>query len=450
MLIDKNIKLIIRISGLVIFCAMVLVFLLLDINFLGQKTIVLKNGQNNAQFSALFPVSRTVVDNDWQIIDEPVYFTTRMSAPYDSVQVKVKYKNNCCHEVSLGIQVGEGWAYEEKLLDNIDFNNLNWLQTSMEEISIWSKDETIIAEDKLIDALANNDKIAKYNVYDSDYIIEDYIDYRRPETLNINLVGDYSMLIYVDNILYLDFNFNEFSLVNISIYDGHSNLIQTDEIEDNFYSLRLDNLVNGVYKIFVNTKAITNSIISTNRYINFINELNLGDINYSLITNAKTVRIKTKDYDGIQSINYTGNSIEIDNINQKYYLTDLPALTYLAIPNGNIQIYSDNLFSFNDQYLLDNISGKVKRIKNDSDYDFLVAKYNIPSKDNNWLVNDMVFDLNNATFSNGKLRFMIGALGANTVNPLLIDSIKITYNRKTDQGIWSEFINYLKYWRKTR
>ncbi|MFW0862365.1 MAG: hypothetical protein ACKKL6_02155 [Candidatus Komeilibacteria bacterium] len=450
MLTDKKIKLIIRLGGLIIFIAMLFVFVLLDINFSGHKTISIDKGKTNAQFSTLFPVDRTIVDNSWQIIDEPVYFTTRMSAPYDSVQVKVKYRNDCCQEVLLGLQAGDGWSYEQELLDNTDFNNLNWHQTSMEEISVWSKDETIVAEDKLIESLADNDNIAKYNVNNVDFKIEDYTDYRKAETLNVNLVGDYTMLVYVDSNLDMQFNFNELNKVNINIYDSHGNLIQTDEVEDSSYLIELDNLVSGLYKVNILTKATTNSIISTNRYINFINQLSLASNNYSLVSNASTIRIKAVDYPGLQIINYADKELDINKLNKKYYLTDLDQLTYLNIPKGGIQIYSDGLFSFNDEYLLDSIPGKVKRIKDDSDYDFLVAKYNTPIIDNEWSVNDISFDLSNATISNGKLRFMIGALGATIDNPLIIESIKVTYDKKTGQSLWSEFIAYLKYWWRNR
>jgi len=450
MLTDKKIKLIIRIGGLIIFTAMLLVFVLLDINFSGHKTLSINNGKVNTQFGSLFPADRIIVDGNWQIIDEPVYFTTRMSAPYDSAQIKVRYKNNCCQEILLGMQVGDGWSYNEKLLDNRDFNNLNWHKTALEDITVWSKDESIITEDKLIDSLAGNNNIAKYNVNNVDFIIDDYADYRKAETLNVNLVGDYSLLTYVDSTLGMQFNFNEIGKANINIYDNHGNLIKTEEVEDSSYLIDLDNLVSGLYKVSISTKNITNSIISSNKYINFINQLTLGSASCSIVSNAGTIRIKTTDYSGFQDIVYADNKLKVDEINKKYYLTDLDELTYLNIPVGNIEIYSDGLFSFDDQYLLDNIPGKVKRINNDSDYNFLIAKYNFPLSDNDWLVNNVSFDLTDATINNGKLRFMIGALGASLGNPLIIDSIEVVYDKKSDQSIWSEFIDYLKYWWKYR
>ena len=342
MLSDKKIKFIVRIAGIVIFLTILICLILIDINLSGRQSIYVSAEDNNSKVSQIFPVSRTIVNDNWNIIDEPVYFTTRMSAPYDNVELKIKYKNDCCQQVLIGLQTGDNWSYEEELLDNKDFNNLAWPKTILDNLSVWSNMEGIIGESEIISGLANSDKIASYNIpSDKDYIIEDYSDYKVQQSININLSGDYSMLVYVNDRIYLDFNFIGDNISTIKLYDNSSNLIKQDETLDSNYILEMNNLKTGIYKISISTDNITNSIASINKYINFTNQLSLNGGKHSLLSNASTIRIKSLDYSGLQNIIYADNDLAIDTINNKYYLRDLSDRTYLDIPSGNIQIYSE-------------------------------------------------------------------------------------------------------------
>ena len=452
MLSDKKIKFIVRIAGIVIFLTILICLILIDINLSGRQSIYVSAEDNNSKVSQIFPVSRTIVNDNWNIIDEPVYFTTRMSAPYDNVELKIKYKNDCCQQVLIGLQTGDNWSYEEELLDNKDFNNLAWPKTILDNLSVWSNMEGIIGESEIISGLANSDKIASYNIpSDKDYIIEDYSDYKVQQSININLSGDYSMLVYVNDRIYLDFNFIGDNISTIKLYDNSSNLIKQDETLDSNYILEMNNLKTGIYKISISTDNITNSIASINKYINFTNQLSLNGGKHSLLSNASTIRIKSLDYSGLQNIIYADNDLAIDTINNKYYLRDLSDRTYLDIPSGNIQIYSDGLFSFNDDYLLDFIPGSIKRITDESDYEYLIAKYQKPIIDGDYSINTVSFDLASATISDNKLRFIIGALGSSIDNPFIIESIEILYEKKSGLNFWTEFIDYLKYcWRNIR
>ena len=452
MLSDKKIKFIVRIAGIVIFLTILICLILIDINLSGRQSIYVSAEDNNSKVSQIFPVSRTIVNDNWNIIDEPVYFTTRMSAPYDNVELKIKYKNDCCQQVLIGLQTGDNWSYEGELLDNKDFNNLAWPKTILDNLSVWSNVEGIIGESEIISGLANSDKIASYNIpSDKDYIIEDYSDYKVQQSININLSGDYSMLVYVNDRIYLDFNFIGDNISTIKLYDNSSNLIKQDETLDSNYILEMNNLKTGIYKISISTDNITNSIASINKYINFTNQLSLNGGKHSLLSNASTIRIKSLDYSGLQNIIYADNDLAIDTINNKYYLRDLSDRTYLDIPSGNIQIYSDGLFSFNDDYLLDFIPGSIKRITDESDYEYLIAKYHKPIIDGDYSINTVSFDLASATISDNKLRFIIGALGSSIDNPFIIESIEILYEKKSGLSFWTEFIDYLKYcWRNIR
>ncbi len=452
MLSDKKIKFIVRIAGIVIFLTILICLILTDINLSGHQSIYVNAEDNNSQVSQIFPVSRTIVNDNWNIIDEPVYFTTRMSAPYDNVELKIKYKNDCCQEVLVGLQTGDNWSYKQELLDNKDFNNLTWPKTILDNLSVWSNVEEIMGEGEIISGLANSNKIASYNIpSDKDYIIEDYSDYKAEQSININLIGDYSMLVYVDEDIYLAFNFIGDKNTIIKLYDNASNLIKQDEITDTNYILEMNNLKTGIYKVSISTENITSSIASINKYIHFTNQLSLNGGKYSLLSNASIIRIKSLDYSGLQNIIYADNDLVIDTINNKYYLRDLSDRTYLDIPSGNIQIYSDGLFSFNDDYLLDNIPGNIKRITDEFDYEYLVANYKEPIIDGDYSINTVSFDLSSVTISDNKLRFIIGALGASIDNPFIIESMEIIYTKKSGQTFWTEFIDYLKYcWRNIR
>jgi len=443
---DNRLKLIIRLTFSILFAVLLLCLLIKDIGFSGYHEIVYTAGSINAQISKLFPESRVISSVDsMQIIDEPIYFTTRMSTKYDTARVQIKYINDCCHSLVLGMQSGDGWDYEQELLDNIDFNNLDWTSTVMDNITMWSKDDTKLD----FSNLANSNNVASYNFSEGpDYLIEDYVDYKKEVTTNVNLISSFSFLVYLNNNLNITFNFSNASAKDFNVYDQFGNKILIETSSDNQYNLLMANISTGVYRVVVNTDLdnLTTSIVSKHKYINFLNQLNLASGEYSLVSNASTIRWQANDYTGLQIIKQADQEFNIKDINRKYYSNDLNEITYLEIPQGNIQIFSDGLFSFNDEYLLANIPNKISRINNDSDYDYLVAKYSKPIIENDWSINDITFDLSKATISQGKLRFIIGALGVSIDNPLSIKEIKVIYEKKSDQGnIWTEFIDYLKY-----
>lgn len=443
---DNRLKLIIRLTISILFAVLLFCLLIKDIGFSDYHEIVYTAGSNNAQISKLFPESRVISSDDsMQVIDEPIYFTTRMSTKYDTARVQIKYINDCCHSLILGLQTGDGWDYQQELLDNIDFNNLDWTSTVVDNITMWAKDDTKLDFSNLV----NSNNVASYNFSDGpEYFIEDYVDYKKEVTTNVNLIGSFSFLVYLNNNLDITFNFSNASAKDFNVYDLLGNKIFIQTSSDNQYNLLMDNISTGVYRVVVNTDLdnVTTSIISKHKYINLLNQLNLAGGEYSLVSNASTIRWQANDYTGLQIIKQADQELNIKEVNKKYYSDDLQEITYLEIPQGNIQLFSDGLFSFNDKYLLSDIPNKISRIHIDSDYDFLVAKYTKPVIENEWSVNNIVFDLSKATISQGKLRFIIGALGAGIDNPLLIKEIKVIYEKKSDQGnIWTEFIDYLKY-----
>jgi hypothetical protein len=452
---ENKIKYTVRIIGAVVFFAILVCLLILDIGFAKYHTINMSSDNFKPQASTLFPEARVVVDNSiWQVVDEPVYFTTRMSNNYDFVKLKIKYKNNCCQSVTVGIQSGDGWDYNQTLLDNKDFNKLSWPVYELDNLTIWEKENANVSNAQgVIEGLNGEDSIVSYEFNaGKPFFIEDYQDYRLNNVIDINLAANYSLLTYVKDGLDMIFGFNNIiltDLATIKVYDTENNKIQETIIDSTPYQLSIPNLYEGVYKIVLiqPLDVVTKSITSKHKYINFINEVQFASGSFSIVSNSSMMRWQVFDSIASQVLQYAGDTLNIDIASKKYYMRDLRARTYIDIPVGNINLFLDGLISFDDDYLLPYIPHKISRIQDDADYDFLIAKYSKPAIEDGWSITKTEFDLTNAHVVNSKLRFMIGALGADSEHPLLIDSIAITYEKKSDScTILSDIYDYIKYW----
>ena len=448
----RRIQFIIRIAGIVLFFATMLCLTIIDIGFANYRIITSTIEKTSPQMSTLFPVARTQsFDNSWRIVDEPVYFTSRMSTMYDTATVRLSYRNDCCQSIIVGMQVGAGWDYQQELLHNNDFNNLSWDDYDFDGLTLWSREPIESELSEVLQGFDEDTKVASYNVsVDSLPIFDDYVDSRSAIDRSLNIIGPYSMLVYVADDLVIDFVFSDLlENFNINVYDIGGNRIFVENINNSDHSLKIINLVEGIYRITVDAPLdlITKSISSKHKYINFINQLSFVDGSYSLVTNASILRWQANNSAGLQKVIAADEVLDLKIIGYKYFHRKLGDITYLQIPEGNVSIFSDGLLSFDDKYLFSSIPGKVSRINDASDYDYLIAQYKKPLESNGRYISEVSFDLSKATISQGKLRFMIGALGVDTDNSLLIESIEVIYEKKSDQlSLWSEFIQYLKYW----
>jgi len=448
----------IRWSGAILLVVVLFCLVIREINFTGRWLIEKLPGQDSALITNLFPADRVVEQSNqtWSIIREPVYFTVRFPNRYEKVTAKFVYQNNSCQTVKVGLQQATSgdWDYESKLLDNLDFNNLPWARMSDNNSILWQKNPVYTDLQTWLNDLSELENVAGYNVASVLLLtLPDYLDYRRPVIRQVNIIGSFSYFTYSRDSLDFVFDFlGSVEEVAVRVRDQAGNLIFSTTTSDQEFSLELDNLNPGVYRVDILADGLaTQTITSPQRYLSFVGNLVLAEANVQLVTEGSYLILSTDDFSGRQFVRVGEQSVQIADINKPYIVNHLVGVTKIDISTGPIKLVSNGFLAMSEADYFDPLNNQVEIIDNDSDWDYLIADYKLPLQTGDWQTNEVSFDLDQAMIANGKLRFMIACPEASQAEPLVLQSIQLAFNKKTDQGnIWTEFIDYLKYWYKSR
>ncbi|MFW0837806.1 MAG: hypothetical protein ACKKL5_02290 [Candidatus Komeilibacteria bacterium] len=477
--------------GWLLFICVIIWLLASDLGRSGYFYAAQEAAASNPIIGPLFPADRVMISEGvWQIHKEPLYFSARLPRPYDRVQVKLLYDNTCCQDIKIGLQQASAndWAYHLETLDNRDFNNLSWPNLVEGETILWQRNIDFSSIAEFIGQAAELDRVASYNIHlPQHYILPDYKDWSSPKTRNYILRGDYSFYTYSGGDL--DFTFflqdlnrsNNEDNVLINVYDWNNNRIVTKALADDGWQqatdpasnvrqlgIALDHLQPGVYRfeVLANYDIFTTAIRSPQIYLTFIKHLYLaGNSEYAdglgviqdapirLISNSSVINISTSHPSGKQNIMVAGRSLAISELHKIYTLDYLKGQYNIDIDQSDLMIDGNNLFAFADDEWFAPSDYKTTIVNDESPYDYFIAKYQLPVKQfieqEQWFSNVVVFNLDSAALSGGKLRFMIAAPGVSLEQPFKIKKIELSFSR-TVAAWWPDSLSYLKYWWQQR
>ncbi len=444
---------IIRWLGAVLLLLFLLCLVVREINFTDRWQIKLTADHDSPLTSVLFPVDRVVQTDDsvWSIVKEPVYFTVRLPNRYERVTTRVVYQNNYCQTVKVGLEVGAvaKEQYQLKLLDDRDFNALNWPKMTSDNFTLWQKEARYANWQDWFDDLPQLENVAGYEVNSvPGFYLADYTDYRQALTREVNLTGNFSYYTYAQDSLDFTFSFSNSSPLNIQVYDSSGNLIFLEPAAGDDFSLHLADLRAGVYKVSVSGEDFTTqTIISPQKYLSFIGNVTLTAANPDVTTNGSYLILATTDFSGRQTAWVGGQTVAITEISSPYIVNQLSGLTTTKLSAGPIRLASNGLLALSAADFFNPLVNKVEIIKADSTWDYLIADYKIPTIKDEWSTNEVSFDLGEATIANGQLRFMIACPETSAAEPLLLRSIDLIFTKNSrGEGIMASLINYLKYW----
>ncbi|MFH1667657.1 MAG: hypothetical protein ABH884_01365 [Candidatus Komeilibacteria bacterium] len=439
---------------------------------------------SSAMIGSLYPANRIVInDRQWQITQEPIYFTTRMPAPATRVELELVYDNTCCQSIKAGLQQQSNnqWAYQLQSVNNKHFDDLNWSSISDGQYTLWQKQENYSSIADFMTDLDQLEKVAAYNVdFDQDFVIANYQDAKESKDNQLIIRGEYSFYTYVDQQLAIEFEFQDLNRANnednivISVFDLQNHKIYEHSYRDDGYvldtdpesepkdiNLQIDDLVSGAYRVVV---SVSNDIFTTRlttkqQYLTFINKLYLADSSeYAdglqqitgqpsrLLTNSSEIRFSTSHRAGLQSIVVNDQQIAIEQLHQYYTITDFAAQKTIDIPQNDILVEGNGLFAFSKAMYFDPQSVKKEVIYSEDNYDYFIAKYQKPQQEDGQLVSKVSWPLAGAQIERGQLRFIISAPGVRNESPLQISSIKIKYYPEQTDSIIEHLINYFRYW----
>lgn len=483
------------IRALIIICPFVIVAWAFwrDLVPSGQITYDYQVGQQSAVITPLFPANRldpadaVGTKKTWQqMIQEPIYFETRIPRKFDKAEVKVKFSNPDKTFMQVGLRThGElEWNYDFLPLDNPALNSLSWPYLANDEISIWQKNKNYQTIEQFYSSLSsvNNLAVYAYNL-NRRYLMSQYKPSTNRKTIVRAIRGNHSFYTYIKNeTLDFIFKYNDINRMDgedpwrIVVYDDKNNEVNKILIADDGKTGRFDgaskiltanlfikNLPEGVYRIELQAEddIIFRSIDTAQKYITFINRLYLVDSKEytdglvdlkleptSVYSTLGRVGFYTAHPAGLQRVGVGDQQIvDLNKTHTDFYITPKKLPTIIYVPVNDIKIFGRGLMALSEDTYFNPEIYNLRDFAETPDIDYLLSSYKPPVQIGPWLENKVVFDLANANTVNRKLRFVISVPELiDDQKRIYIESISVTFKSQevSFKELMKNGLNYLK------
>jgi len=416
-------------------------------------------------------------DEGFLIFKDPVYFSLQTPRNFEKGKITLKYKlsNNLEKSLTQIIELGiladkNVWNYEIKPLENSVIDNLvnSWSLIKKDNLILLQKFKNYENIDSFINNLPESKKIVIYNYsLKNKYVITNYKKSTDKIEINIPLKGNYIFYTYVkDEILNYDFYFSDlnenkdFDNIDINVYSYKGDLIYNKNIEDKTNGtngekiflekegLFIADLPEGIYKIEVkaNDDIITNKIITSQKYISFLNRLWLAQYNdkINLFTDTQEVKFSTINPDSLQTVFVYGSKFSLDETYRQISVKSEKQVGEIILEKGDVIVSGNGVFGFNKDIINPNYK-KIDENINLDKIDYILADYNFPMEFNDYKIASAEFDLNKAYSENGKYSFIISTPFLNRMESdnrgIIIKEIAVELTGKT---LKEEIINFFK------
>ncbi|SNQ62939.1 hypothetical protein MNV_980041 [Candidatus Methanoperedens nitroreducens] len=415
-----------------------------------------------------YPISKGNVT--YRFIEKDlVYFNSPVKQNFSRVKVEMKFIDTIPqgYEFKVGMKNKKEWSYVWNTLYNPFYASLGTFNLTGEDsrIRVYSLNANITTPiSSFLSSPSEGSTIA------TDAPVEIYNDpaatYKESGSSIGELRGVHTFYIYTKGNLSLsvkkqDLNwYNGPDVLDINLYSPANELIKNitisddgnlgkDNIKGHLQNGTLGSVVKeGIYKVTMRggSDILIRKIELNNGNIVVQNPFLAGvqytySTRFNLYTRAATgdrLGFMTYHNEGLQTIRITnGNytrSLNISTVNSWHYI-DLPSsneLYKIEIPKGNILIDSDSYFSFSKDSYFTPQAIKILPLQDSIDWlkinkvDYIIIPNSQESKDGNWTIASVEYDLSDAYINNNTLNFAISAPHLNKYNySVPVDWIRI-------------------------
>lgn len=215
------------------------------------------------------------------------------------------------------------------------------------------------------------------------------------------------------------------------------------------FSIQSDPVEPGMYKLLFETSydLFTTHVSVSTPFASFQNSLHVTDSkvypevtgnSYSLpvvvYTNSTQISFNTAHDKSFQTIMINDEAIPISEVQVWQERNDLPFITKITIPKGDVKLRGDGIFTFNSSSPLLNFrqssnNGLQQNLLDDMNY--IIANYPAPQEQNGWLVAETTVKVPDIGFNNNKADFSFdfGNLSQNE-KLIKIKSIEVTLTKQ--------------------
>ncbi|MFA6304861.1 MAG: hypothetical protein WCV73_00035 [Patescibacteria group bacterium] len=421
-----------------------------------------------------------------QILQEPVYFETRIPQKFATATLEITYQNTTQPLVQVGLRNSgdDEWNYDFKPLENQLLDNLPWFKMVSEQGTIWQKEKKFLTREQFLANVNSLSNIAAINYkLPRKFFLPNYRPQNVDNFLNKTLRGKHSFYTYIKNEA-LDFSFIIQDInrtkgpdpILINVYNELGQKINQIKLEDDGHvgnlvgasiprtvKAKMAGLPEGVYRLelVINDDIFIRQIKTKQQYLTFINSLYLGDsVEYSdgftdlkyqptaIYSTMPRLGFYTSHPAGLQTIGINNNqSVVLDKTHQNYFITAQQSPVYIYSPKNDLKIFGQGLMAFSQEMFFNPEIYNLKDLTLTPDIDYIISDYQTPVNVNGFKTGQVTFSLANAAVLNRKLRFAISAPELNTNHqPITLQSIKVIFDREpmSNQELIQKVFKYIK------
>jgi len=463
-LLEKNIRLIIIVVPIVIAAGLIYKFfapfgaevkytyslknnpeIMSDLKPIEEVSFLVKEGNNYLQ------IPEFVMRNN------KVQFSLKLpTKEVKQANVKMRFKSDN-NELKVGLRSNPKENFQYKILDNKILSDLNWDKIQEGNLAFWQKYKNYENIQELIDRPSKDQVIAQYlyNINDN-FKIKDYQKSDEEFVIDSPLRGGHTFYTYIKNEV-LDFTIEKQDMnayegkdeLEINVFKGREKIysltIEDDGIVDKsgnkkqpqIAHIEIPDLKEGVYKIQLLYKGTGGDTlitkISTKQHLLVFEKkmFILGDEPSTIWTNSKEINAQTYHSQSCQTLKINdAQDLEIKERAKTFTAAMDKDLNKIYIPKNDVVITSDGYFSFSPESFFNPKPYNTIEFHNDIDLetvDYIIADYTEPKNINNWLENEVSFDISDMEIVDNTLRFVLEAPGLKADNgEIIIDFLEIT------------------------
>ncbi len=421
------------------------------------------------------------VENGMQkIFGNPVYFDLRVPRRFTYAKMIIKYKNNTNLPImEIGVLMNKKlWQYNLVPLQNKVLDELlkNWLVVRDNDLILLQRPD--LSEDYIyssVDDFKKNlpvkEKIALYNIdLDNEYILDNYKSSDKENDLGLALQGAYQFYTYLkDEKLNFIFSFTDLNehkgsdeiIINLyyqnqiidSLSISDDGIVNDKGKQSEIQTIKLTsaNLPEGLYKVEISASddIVTNNIKTSQNKISFINKVWIANAenNINLFTDSLKINLQTINPDSLQTIKVANEDLILENTYKQKSIITAPGIKKINFEKGGVIVSGNGVFALSESNL---INPQYRRVDESIDLDkegidYVLARYQPPQQNGDWLTSKIEFDLSSAYKEFFKHKFIISIPGLR-IEDGMNDYIEIDKIQVELEGmnLWEKILNIFK------
>ncbi|MCD6471068.1 hypothetical protein J7K86_00875 [bacterium] len=364
--------------------------------------------------------------------------------------VKIRFKSDN-PEFKMAMREDPKFNWQYRLLDNKILNNLDWEKIQEGNLLFWQKYKNYDSIQELIDRPSRDQVIAQYFYeINKNFRIKDYMPKDEETTIDCGLRGSHSFYTYIkDEPINFTFEKQDMNMYEgadegkIEIYNNENQLVYQMQINDDgitddsknkkepqTFVINLPDMEEGVYRIdLINLSQgndyLINKIVTKQHLLVFGQKVFCAKPEpFNVYTGQGVAEASTLHSSAFQDVEINdSDKISVDERNKKFRIDLNKEINKIYSPKGDLIIRGDGYFSFFPDSYFNPRPYNTVEFSNDVDLDnidYIIANYEYPREVNNWLEQEVSFDLTKTQIIDNTLNFVLEAPGLKASNNEII------------------------------